>query len=263
MMSARWASALFDGAVLHKRLTPRRHALRYRMFWMSFDLDEIDALHDGLRLFSRNRFNLLSLFDRDHLDGSGTPLRSQIERALAAAGLSDAGGAIRLLCMPRLLGHVFNPLSVYLCHRTDGTVGAVLYEVNNTFGQRHCYLAPSSAAAGAVVRQRADKAFYVSPFMDMDLVYRFRVAPPGASVAVTVHAGTADGPVLATSFRGDRRPLSDATLIRAVLAHPLMTLKVVAGIHWEALKIWRKGVALRPRPPAPARAITIGTTDPG
>jgi DUF1365 family protein len=258
---AAWASALYDGAVLHKRLTPRRHRLRYRLFWMLFDLDELDALHGGLRLFSRNRFNLLSFHDRDHLDGTATPLRTQVERALAAAGLPCDGGPIRLLCMPRLLGHVFNPLSVYLCHRRDGTVAAVLYEVNNTFGQRHCYLAPASVDED-VIRQRAEKAFYVSPFMDMGLTYRFRVAPPGDSVAVTVHAGTPDGPVLATSFRGDRRALSDALLLRTVLAHPLMTLKVVAGIHWEALTIWRKGVRLRSRPPAPAHAVTLGTAEP-
>jgi DUF1365 family protein len=260
-MGAAWASALYDGTVLHKRRVPRRHSLRYRLFWMLFDLDELDALHGGLRLFSRNRFNLLSFHDRDHLDGSAVPLRAQVEAALADAAIAFDGGPIHLLCMPRLFGHVFNPLSVYLCHRRDGGVAAVLYEVNNTFGQRHCYLAPTGEGGGTIL-QRAEKAFYVSPFMDMGLTYRFRVEPPAAVVAVTVHAGTADGPVLATSFRGHRRALSDATLLRAVIVHPLMTLKVVAGIHWEALKIWRKGVALRPRPPAPARPITIGTAEP-
>lgn len=250
------ASGLYDGVVLHKRVAPRRHSLRYRLFWMLIDLDELPRLQARLRLFSHNGFNLFSLVDRDHLAGTGMPLRTQVEAHLRDGGIADADGPIRLLCIPRLLGHAFNPLSLYLCHRADGSLAAILYEVNNTFGQRHCYLAPAGLAVP--VRQRAGKAFYVSPFMAMDLVYTFRVTPPAASVAVSVLARDGAGPVIATSFSGQRRPLSDAMLLRVFASHPLMTLKVVLGIHWEALRLWGKGLRFRPRPSPPALDVTRG-----
>ncbi|UDL93150.1 DUF1365 family protein [Lichenihabitans sp. PAMC28606] len=257
-----WVSGLYDGAVTHKRVKPRRHALRYRMFWMLFDLDELDRLDRGLRLFSRNRFNLFSFRDRDHLEGNARPLRQQIEGYLTDAGLAPDGGPIRLLCVPRLLGYAFNPLSVYLCHRRDGTLSAMLYEVNNTIGQRHSYLIPVEADTAGTVCQTCDKRFYVSPFMDMDLTYRFEVQPPGAHVSVAVTASDAQGLVIATCFSGEHRPLSDAALVKTFAAHPLLAMKIVAGIHWEALRIWRKGIAFRSPPPRPATPVTLGRSEP-
>ena len=126
-----------------------------------------------LRLFSRGRFNAMSFYDTDHGDQTQEPLRRQVERHLAAAGIALDGGAIRLLCMPRIFGYGFNPLSIYFCHRADGTLAALLYEVRNTFGERHSYLIPVETTAGAVIRQTCDKCFYVSPFMDMDMSLRF------------------------------------------------------------------------------------------
>lgn len=250
-------AALYSGLVTHRRSRPRRHELRYRVFYLLLDLDRIDAIAAGLRSFGHNRFNLMAFHDRDHLDGSATPLRRQVEDHLARAGIALAGGAIMLLTMPRVLGYVFNPLSLYFCHHADGRLLAILYEVNNTFGQRHCYLIPVAADAGPLISQHCDKHFYVSPFLDMDLAYAFQVAPPGRAVSVTVTASDRDGQLIATCFAGRRQSLSDATLLRSFLSHPLLTLKVVAGIHWEALKIWRKGIGLRPRPPAPANPVTI------
>src|SRR5690349_9418878 len=133
-------SCLYSGSVMHRRLRPRPHRLRFGVFWMLLDLDEIDSLADGLRLFSRNGFNLTSFHARDHGDGSDIPLRQQAERHLRSAGIEPDGGRIELFCMPRILGYGFNPLSVYFCHRADGTLGAILYEVHNTFGERHSYL---------------------------------------------------------------------------------------------------------------------------
>src|SRR5262249_48726005 len=130
-------SAIYAGTVMHQRLRPRRHRLRYRVFSLLLDLDELDEVAARLRLLSRNRFNLFSFFDRDHGDGRREPLRMQIERRLAAAAIAPDGGAIRLLAMPRVLGYVFNPLSVYFCYRRTGVLAAVVYEVNNTFGERH------------------------------------------------------------------------------------------------------------------------------
>ncbi|HSI41275.1 MAG TPA: DUF1365 domain-containing protein [Xanthobacteraceae bacterium] len=255
-MSAAAHSALYPGAVMHRRLRPRRHGLRYRMTPMLLDLDEIDALDRRLLLFARNRFNLFAFHDRDHGDGSDTPLRTQIEAHLAQAGLDLAGGPIRLMCLPRMLGYVFNPLSVYFCHARDGALKAIFYEVSNTFGQRHSYLIPVSEAAGPI-RQDCAKAFYVSPFMDMDLFYDFRVVPPGERLAVSVTASDAEGVVLVAHFTGRRRALTDGALARLFAGLPLMTLTVTVGIHWEALRIWLKGIALRPRPPAPAEAVTV------
>jgi len=250
-----WASALYLGHVAHARIRPRRHNLSYRLYSMLFDLDELPALHRRLRLFSLNRFNLLSFRDRDHGDGSATPLRAQIDALLARAGIA-AGGPIRMLCYPRVLGTAFNPLSTFFCHRPDGTLAAILYEVNNTFGQRHSYLIPVEADV-LPVRQSCAKGFYVSPFMAMDMTYDFTVRPPSAEVAITVRGSDAEGTVITASFTGTRRELSDAALLATFLRYPLLTLKVVGGIHWEALKLLAKGLRLRPRPAPPGHAVTV------
>lgn len=248
-------SALYCGTVVHQRFKPRRHRLRYRLAQMLFDLDAMPAL----RLFSHNRFNLVSFHDRDHLDGSGSGLRAQVERALTDAGLQPDGGAIRLLCMPRILGHAFNPISVFFCHRRDGGLVALLYEVNNTFGQRHSYLIPVEDPHASSIRQHCDKAFYVSPFMRMDMHYGFRVTPPSETTAVVVHGDDADGRVITASFVGRRHDLTDTALAAMLLRHGLLSLKVLGAIHWEAVKLWLKGLRIQPRPPPPDHAVTIIT----
>jgi DUF1365 family protein len=252
------ASCLYTGTVMHRRFKPRAHRLSYRVFWCLLDLDELPQLPSRLRFFSLKGFNLFGFRNADHGDGSELPLRAQVEAYLATAGIDLEGGAIRLLCMPRLLGFVFNPISVYYCYGPGGALKALLYQVHNTFGQRHSYLIPVDSEPGEPLEQRCLKAFYVSPFMDMDIAYRFRVQPPDARVALVIESSDAQGPVLFASLAGERRTLTDAALLRAFLSFPLMTLKVVAGIHWEALKLWSKGMRLRPRPPAPS-PITIVT----
>ena len=247
-------SGLYAGVVTHTRFRPRRHALAYRIFMLLIDLDELPALTARLKLFSLGRFNLVGFDPRRHGDGSSAPLKTQVEAHLAAAGL-PSGGPVRMLAMPRILGMGFNPLTVYFCHAADGRLSAILYEVNNTFGERHSYLIP--AGDGAVQRQACDKAFYVSPFMDMELAYRFRVRPPGDAVQVLVDVDDAEGHLLATGFAAERRELTDAALFRAWLTHPWMTLGVVAAIHWEALKIWLKGEKIRTRPAKPGWAVTV------
>ncbi len=249
-------SAIYVGAVMHRRMAPRRHCLRYRLFWLLLDLDEAPALARRLRLFSYNRANLFSLNDADHGDGSATPLRLQVERCLAAAGIELAGGAIRLFCMPRTLGHDFNPLSVYFCHAADGELAAMIYEVHNTFGERHSYLIPVETPEKAL-RQRCRKQFFVSPFMDMEMSYTFRVHPPGEHVAIAIRGSAGDGPVIHACLTGKRQDLSDRALLRAFIAVPFVTLKVIAAIHWEALRLWLKGVRLRRRPAPPERPVTI------
>ncbi len=250
-------STLYVGAVMHRRLRPRAHRLRFRVFWTLLDLDEIDSLPRRLRLFSRNRFNAFSFHDADHGDGSRTPLRVQVERHLDAAGIEIAGGRIALFCMPRIFGYGFNPLSVYFCHRRDGALAAILYEVHNTFGERHSYLFPAGGSDGDVIEQECQKAFYVSPFMDMDLTYRFRVAVPDERIALNIRTGDRDGLMLVAALSGKRRPLTDGTLLRVLASHPLVTLKVIGGIHWHALRMVLKGFGLRQRPRPPAVPVTV------
>ncbi len=250
--------ALYAGAVTHQRFAPRRHRLRYGMFQVLFDLDETPLLARRLRLFSHNAFNLVSFQDRDHGDGRQGPLRGWVEETLERAGAPINGGRILLLCMPRILGHVFNPLSIYFCHHRDGALAAMLYEVNNTFGERHSYLIPVRDPANDPIRQSCAKAFHVSPFMDMAMTYDFQITYPGETLVTTIHGKDSSGaPVIAAAFVGARKDLTDATLARALVTHPLLTLKVVIAIHLEAAKLLFKGLRLRPHPPAPNEAVSV------
>lgn len=248
------ASAIYVGTVVHRRLKPKRHALRYRSFWLLVDIDELEALNGSSRLFSVNKRNVFSLHERDYGDRTGEPLRAYVERTLREAG-QDCDGPIRLLTMPRILGYAFNPLSIYFCHRRDGSLAVICYEVSNTFGERHTYLIPVEGD-GSVVRQSAQKNFYVSPFLDMALSYAFKVKPPEKSVTVAIQCADREGPILAAALTGERRAFSDRTLAALLLTHPFQTLKVIAGIHWEALFLWLKGIGLRDRPPPPERPVS-------
>jgi hypothetical protein len=250
------ASALYAGAVTHRRLRPKPHRLRYRVFSLLLDLDEIPALAAKLRLFSYRRFNLFSFDERDHADGSGMPLRLWVERHLAQAGIDLEGGAIHLLAMPRVLGYGFNPLSVYFCHHRDGRLVALLHEVHNTFGERHTYLIPVDEPAGAI-RQDCAKTFHVSPFMAMDMRYEFRIRAPGEALNIVIRGLDAEGPLIVAALAAERQALTDANLMRAFLRTPLLTLKVVGGIHWEALRLWWKGMTFHGKPEPPAEAVSI------
>ena len=233
------------------------HRLAYKLAMVLFDLDELDSLDRHLRLFSLDRFNLYSLRQRDYGDGSAAPLRQQIRQRLEAAGIPDKDLKISLLTMPRLLGFAFNPISIYYCARADGTLAAVLYEVNNTFGQRHTYLLEAAAAAGSVMHQDAPKRMHVSPFMAMDQHYSFRVVPPGERLALGITSRDAQGPLLGAVLDLRRRPLTDTALLRTFAAMPLMTFKVVAAIGWEALKLWLKRVPLYHLPATPPEPLSV------
>lgn len=250
-------SCLFAGQVMHHRMRPVRHRFIYRVTSLLVDLDELPALAARLKLFSLNRFNLFSFHERDHGDGSDRPLSEQVRDILRQHGFDTGHGRIELLCYPRLLGYVFNPLSVFYCHDEQDRLVAILYEVSNTFGQKHNYLIPVADADADTLRQSCDKAFYVSPFIGMASRYHFRLQPPGERVAVCIRQTDADGPLLHATFTGRRRPLSDRQLLATFFRYPLMTLKVIAGIHWEALQLWRRKVPLQPRPAAPVVRTTL------
>lgn len=253
------SSALYLGDVFHRRTRPKSHRLRYRIFQMLIDLDEVAELDRRLRVFSVGRKNLLSFHPRDYLDGGAEPLKERVRRIADRAGVDTGGGPIRLLTMPRVLGAAFNPLSLFFCHRPDGGLAAILYEVNNTFGERHVYVLPvaDEEAHTPVLAQSCEKRFFVSPFMPMQMGYRFEVSPPGEAVAVQIDVRDAEGSVLLAGVRGVRKPLSDATLLRAWLGAPLLSAKVVGAIHWEALKLWLKGVKLVDRDPVRGLGITV------
>jgi DUF1365 family protein len=222
------------------------------------DLDELPDLWSRLRWLRPGRRGLASFEAADHGDGRGGDLRVYVAERLADAGITG-GGPVRLLCMPRIFGYGFNPLSLYFCHDHDGALAAILYEVRNTFGQRHAYLIATPERDDHPVRQAAAKRFFVSPFMDMDLTYRFTVSPPGHDVRVCVDVHDTEGLMFSAGFVGRRSPLTDAGLLSAWLRHPLLSFGVMAAIHWEAVKIFLKGVRLRPRPPAPDHPISVGS----
>lgn len=240
---------------MHRRTRPKKHRLAYSVFATLLDLDELPTLGTKLKGFGYNNFSLLSFYDRDHGLGTDTPLRPWVEGILDEAGLSIDGGPIQLLCYPRMMGYSFNPLSNYFCYKPDGTLIAVLHEVSNTFGQRHCYLFDTSSDDG-LVRHSVKKCFYVSPFIEMDMTYNFRIKPPTKDIAVAIHETDEDGTLLFASFSGQRKDLNAWSMVHAFLSYPLMTLKVIGGIHWEAVKLWFKGVPLVARPEPPKDLVT-------
>lgn len=251
------AASLYFGRVMHERLLPFRHRFTYRVFSLLLDIDRLPALARGSRLFRHNRFGLFSFFDRDHGPRDGSPLRPWVEAALQAAGLGHAAAQIRIFCFPRLFGYAFNPLSVYFCADAQGRLGAILYEVKNTFGDQHGYLIPVLPGNTGVVEQQADKVFHVSPFLPNDGSYEFRILPPGERIGLHIrHFGT-EGLRLFAAQTGRRADFSDSALLGALLRYPLMTLKVIAAIHWQALFIWRRGAAFFRRPAPPASPVSI------
>ncbi|GAB4191247.1 MAG: DUF1365 domain-containing protein [Thalassobaculales bacterium] len=248
-------NALYVGTVMHARLRPFRHAFAYRVYSVLWDIDTVP----DCRLLSVNRFNLFSLHARDHGPRDGRPLRPWVEARLAEAGLQRYAASIHLLCFPRLLGYAFNPLSLFFCRDAEGRLGAVLYEVKNTFGEQHGYLVAVDPQAAGTLSHGVAKAFYVSPFLPMDCRYRMRLRPPGEDFALAIRQTGAEGPVLVARHAARRRPLGDAGLLRVFFSHPLLTLKVIAAIHAEALRLWLKGARLQPRVPAPARDVSISS----
>lgn len=234
------ASSLYAGSVVHDRVRPVRHRLCYRLFMGLFDLDELPALSRQVWAFGYNRQALISFHDGDHCDGSGRPLRCQLEAKLRAAGIAFDGGPIRVLCMPRVLSYVFNPLSVFFCFGRGGRLAAIVHEVNNTFGERHFYVLPAQGSSSGRIEQTCDKAFRVSPFLGADLRYRFTIDPPADRVSVAITVSDASEPVLVTWFTGNHRPFTSASILLRWLLHPALTVKIILAIHWEAIWIWLK-----------------------
>jgi uncharacterized protein len=255
------AAALYFGEVMHARLKPMGHRFSYRVMSLLIDLDQLEAADRRSTLFGVNRAALYSFYERDHGARDGSSLREYAQQRAAQHDIDLTGGRVRLLCYPRLLGYTFNPLSVYFCDRADGTLALVIYEVRNTFGEIHAYALPvrPGEITEAGLRQQQEKLFYVSPFIGMPMRYHFRVSPPGERVKLRILETDGDEPLLAATFSGYRRELTTSALLRAFVSLPLVTLKIVAAIHWEALRLWLKGARLAPRPDtAPGGASDTG-----
>lgn len=253
-------AALVYTSVMHQRIAPPAYRFRYPVIAALFDIDQLEATASRCRAFSLDRFNLFSLRTADHGPRDGRAWRPWIEAQLAQHGIELAGGPIHLLAMPRVLGHAFNPLSVWFAYHADGELLGVLLEVRNTFGEHHHYLLHEGGRAMAVpVRQEKDKAFHVSPFIDMDAHYAFTVIPApmedGAALRLAIHETQGGAPVLIATQHGRLRPFSDRALLAALLRQPWMTLKVLPLIHWQALKIWLRGGRYHPRPAPPHKEM--------
>jgi DUF1365 family protein len=257
MNATRDAACVYSAEVMHQRFTMARYRFRYRIFSMLLDVDKIEQAAASTRLFSLNRFNLLSFHVADHLPSGEADLRGWAEKVLSGGGIDGSRLTIRLLCFPRLLGWVFNPLSLWYCEKPDGRPAAVIAEVRNTFGERHCYLLkPDSVEDDWPLRQRHKKDFHVSPFIGMRAEYDFRLSRPGERLKVVIREYENDGLLLIAAQTGLRRPFTDTQLLMQVVRVPLQTLKVMTAIHWQALKIWIKGAVFHRKPAPPIEEVS-------
>jgi len=254
------AAALYFGDVMHARLRPIGHRFCYRVMSLLIDLDRLEAADRQSRLLGVNQAALYSFNEADHGERDGSSLRIYAQRRAAERGIDLAGGRVLLLCYPRLLGYTFNPLSAYFCYCAGGELALIIYEVRNTFGDIHCYGLPirPGEISAAGVRQQQDKLFYVSPFIGMTMRYHFRVSVPADNVKLRILETDREGPLLAATFSGRRHALTTAALLRSFFSLPLVTLKIVAAIHWEALRLWLKGARLVPRPTTASASTDTG-----
>ncbi len=248
------------GEVRHARSRPVAHAFRYRAYFLCLPMRRLDATLGGQHFLSRNRFNLMAFHDADHGDPRAptTGLVDWISGLLASEGIGDADGEIWLHTFPRVLGYSFKPVSFWFCHRGDGALRAIVCEINNTFGERHCYLLAHddgrSLANGELLTAR--KVFHVSPFCAVAGGYRFRFLHRPDRVVARVDFDDVDGPLISTSLSGALRPLGDRALLAAFVRIPLFTFGVIARIHWQALRLWIKRAPFFPKPSPPTAEIS-------
>ncbi|MEM7507917.1 MAG: DUF1365 domain-containing protein [Pseudomonadota bacterium] len=239
---------LYQGEVMHIRLHPFIHQFRYRVFSLLLDIDRLEEVTRPLRLLHLDRFGLMSFMRRDHGPRDGSDLRPWVDSQLSAAG-RPRPARVMLLSFPRILGYVFNPLSVYYCEDAEGRLESVIYEVKNTFGDQHPYVLASKPDSDGAYRHEEQKDFFVSPFIDIEQTYAFTIRPPVARLSLKIRQHDADGPreqaQLIATQSGVRRPLSDVSLIRLWMCHPMMTIKIFAAIHWQALRLAIKGAPFR------------------
>ena len=239
-------SSLYTGEVIHRRLAPKKHFLKYRIFSLLIDLDELKELDHSLILFSLDKFNLVSLYQKDYGNETSS-IKGNICKLLLTSGLEEATHKIYLQTMPRILGYAFNPLSVFFCFNKNHKLAAIVYEVSNTFSQKHRYVFKISEIASKVFHHSCQKSFYVSPFLEMDLSYHFLIKQPQKTYSISIRVSKGDQNILTATQHLKSKPLNNNNLILAFLTYPLLTFKVIIAIHYEALKLWLKGIGIYPR----------------
>ena len=237
-------SCIYNGEVTHTRFKPVRHFLKYKTFSLLIDLDEINLLDKSIGIFSHNKFNIFSFYDKDHGDRDGGNLKDWVISNLKKFQIKKNITNIKVLCYPRILGYVFNPLSIFYCYEKDKLV-AIFYEVKNTFNEQHTYI--FKIKNNEEIIQKCRKKFYVSPFMDMETFYNFKLLNPNDKLSVFIKQTDADGTILTATQTGDKKEFSFKQLAINFLKYPLMTIKIISSIHYEALLLWKKGAIYRKR----------------
>jgi uncharacterized protein len=250
------APQILFGRVFHCRRRPVRHAFAYPVFFLRMPLSSLAAAGRGV--FSVDRWNIFSLMSKDHGPRDGSALEPWVRALLGREGVSNADGEIVLQAFPRVLGYVFNPISIFYCHDREGALRAVLCEVSNTFGESHNYLL--SHADGRPIGpgdwMRSRKVFHVSPFCEVEGHYRFRFRGDAFRQFAQIDYHDAEGKLLVTAVEGEGEPVSARSLARAFFGYPLMTAGVIARIHWQALRLWVKRVPWFSKPEPPLRETT-------
>ena len=234
-------SYIYNGTVIHKRFKPKAHYFKYKVFSLLIDLSELEELDKKVNFFSLNKFNLISFYERDHGARDGSFLVDWVKQNLKANNIITEKIRIKLLCYPRILGYVFNPLSVFFIYNKDERLISILYEVKNTFGEQHTYVFRVENE-NKLIQNNCSKKFHVSPFIEMNCNYFFRVLKPVEKLSVIIDQYDKEGKILFASQDGIRSALTSMNLMNSYLKHPLMTFKIISAIHFEAFKLWVKGI---------------------
>ena len=235
------SSFIYTGKVVHKRFKPRIHYFKYKVFSLLIDLSEIELLDKSLKIFSYNKFNIISFYDKDHGPRDGSLIKNWVVNNLLKNNIDTRDIQIKLLCYPRIFGYVFNPLSVFYIYDVNSNLISVLYEVKNTFGEQHTYIFKTDIAHN-LIQHMCKKKFHVSPFIEMNCIYFFRLLKPGNKISVIIDQNDKDGKILYASQDGVRSEITNFNLIKSYLKHPLMTFKIILAIHFEAFRLWNKGI---------------------
>ncbi len=236
-------TCIYKGIVTHRRFKPKRHFFSYKTFSVLFDLDELRDLEKNISIFSLNSFNLFSFYNKDHGERDGADLKDWVKSTLKKFDINSKISKIKLLCFPRIFGYVFNPLSIFYCYNNKNELKAILYEVKNTFDEQHTYVFPVEESS-KIITQNCNKRFYVSPFIEMETVYNFRLMEPKETLSVFIKQIDANGTLLSACQIGRKENISTKQLLINFLKHPMMTIKIIMAIHFEALRLWKKGVKL-------------------
>ncbi len=233
-------SSLYNGTVIHKRFKPKIHFFKYKVFSMLLDLSELNYLNKNINFFSYNSFNLISFFDKDHGERDGSSLFEWVKKNLVENNITSENIKIKLLCYPRIFGYVFNPLSVFFVYDHRENLISILYEVKNTFGEQHTYI--FKVKNNNLLQHNCSKKFHVSPFIEMNCNYFFRVLKPAEKISVVIDQYQLDEKILFASQDGKRVDFNSKELLKSYIKHPLMTFKIISAIHFEAFKLWAKGI---------------------